>query len=119
MAIDHKFSGTTAVVTWLFESDLYCAWVGDSRGVLGRMGANGKGMKAVELSNDQKPSRGDEKRRVKAAGGRIARWRKNVGPLRVWVPTEWVPGLAMTRSIGDTVEFTLSTTLCPEQSAVH
>jgi len=104
--IEHKFSGTTAAVAWLFETDIYCAWVGDSRCVLGRLalsvGSEGK-IKAVELTYDQKPVRGDEKRRVKAAGGRIARWRKDVGPLRVWVPTDWLPGLAMTRSIGDTV----------------
>jgi Protein phosphatase 2C len=37
------------------------------------------------------------------AGGRIARWRRNIGPLRVWLPRDWTPGLAMTRSIGDTV----------------
>eukprot|EP00168_Porphyra_purpurea_P016347 TRINITY_DN525_c0_g1_i6.p1 TRINITY_DN525_c0_g1~~TRINITY_DN525_c0_g1_i6.p1 ORF type:complete len:913 (+),score=264.18 TRINITY_DN525_c0_g1_i6:915-3653(+) len=58
---------------------------------------------AVDTTWDQKPSRADERKRVKAAGGRVARWRRNVGPLRVWKPTEWLPGLAMTRSIGDTV----------------
>lgn len=106
MRIDHVFSGTTAVVAWLFGRDLYTAWTGDSRCVVGRgIGVeNGRArFMAVDCSYDQKPVRADEKRRVRNAGGRIARWQKNMGPLRVWLPRDWTPGLAMTRSIGDTV----------------
>lgn len=104
--IDHVFSGTTAVVAWLFGRDVYTAWTGDSRCVVGRMVTPENGrvrFKAVDLSCDQKPMRADEKRRVRSAGGRIARWQRNMGPLRVWLPRDWTPGLAMTRSIGDTV----------------
>jgi serine/threonine protein phosphatase PrpC len=121
--IDHVFSGTTAVVSWFLASHVYTAWAGDSRSVMGRVvpasGAaamsaadrpagnsdSGRLMRyrAIELSHDQKPVRADEKKRVKTAGGRIARWRRNIGPLRVWLPRDWTPGLAMTRSIGDTV----------------
>lgn len=104
--IDHVFSGTTAVVTWLFGREVYTAWTGDSRCVIGRMSTSDNGrtrFRAIDLSYDQKPVRADEKRRVKAAGGRIARWQRNIGPLRVWLPRDWTPGLAMTRSIGDTV----------------
>lgn len=71
---------------------------------------------AVELTYDQKPVRADEKKRVKAAGGRIARWRRNVGPLRVWLPRDWIPGLAMTRSIGDTVLTEYGVSPVPEVS---
>lgn len=104
--IDHLFSGTTAVVAWLFGTHMYTAWTGDSRCVIGRVAPPENGrikFKAVDTSHDQKPVRPDEKRRVRSAGGRIARWPKNLGPLRVWLPREWTPGLAMTRSIGDTV----------------
>jgi serine/threonine protein phosphatase PrpC len=121
--IDHVFSGTTAVISWFLDCHVYTAWAGDSRSVMGRVvpyvntattpATDGSGgnpdstrlvrYRAVELSHDQKPVRPDEKRRVKAAGGRIARWRRNIGPLRVWLPRDWTPGLAMTRSIGDTV----------------
>lgn len=104
--IDHVFSGTTAVVAWLFGRELYTAWTGDSRCVVGRTlpPENGRPrFRAVDLSHDQKPVRPDEKRRVRNAGGRIARWQRNMGPLRVWLPKDWTPGLAMTRSIGDTV----------------
>lgn len=107
--IDHVFSGTTAVVAWMTgQQDLYCAWAGDSRCILGRRlppaipGGKDR-FTAIDCTYDHKPGRGDEKRRIKAAGGRVARWRKNIGPERVWLPRDWLPGLAMTRSVGDTV----------------
>lgn len=123
--IDHLFSGTTAVASWMFRDDVYTAWAGDSRCIVGRAILSDDGRtkyRPVDLSHDQKPSRQDEKKRVKNAGGRIARWRRNIGPLRVWLPRDWIPGLAMTRSIGDTVlsEYGVSpvpevtyTRLCP------
>lgn len=126
--IDHVFSGTTAVVAWFFGRELYTAWTGDSRCVVGKTLPSDNGrprFRAVDLSHDQKPVRPDEKRRVRNAGGRIARWQRNMGPLRVWLPKDWTPGLAMTRSIGDTVlsEYGVSpvpevtyTTLGPEDS---
>lgn len=119
--IDHVFSGTTAVVTWLFGREMYTAWTGDSRCVIGRRIPSEHGrarFKAVDLSYDQKPLRADEKRRVKAAGGRIARWQRNTGPLRVWLPRDWTPGLAMTRSIGDTVLSEYGVSPVPEVSYV-
>ncbi|GAB0491316.1 hypothetical protein MMPV_002569 [Pyropia vietnamensis] len=107
--IDHVFSGTTAVMAWMTgQQDLYCAWAGDSRCILGRRlppaipGGKDR-FAAIECTFDHKPGRLDEKRRIKAAGGRVARWRKNIGPERVWLPRDWLPGLAMTRSVGDTV----------------
>lgn len=107
--IDHVFSGTTAVMAWMTgQQDLYCAWAGDSRCILGRRlppaipGGKDR-FTAIDCTFDHKPGRLDEKRRIKAAGGRVARWRKNIGPERVWLPRDWLPGLAMTRSVGDTV----------------
>lgn len=95
--LDHMFSGTTGTCVWVIEDEVFVAWAGDSRCVMG--GAEG----AVELTSDHKAAREDEKNRVRKAGGRVTRWRKGCGPERVWLPSEWVPGLAMTRSIGDTV----------------
>lgn len=95
--VDHRYSGTTGTCVWLDHSELYCAWAGDSRAIMGRAD------RVVDLTWDQKPTREDEKKRVRAAGARVTRWKKEVGPQRVWLPDEWLPGLAMTRSIGDTV----------------
>lgn len=106
---DHCYSGTTAVCLWLLGREAYCAWSGDSRCVIGRLDTDSNRddgsyvFRPVEMSDDHKPTRSDEQERVKEAGGRILRWRKEAGPLRVWVPDDWIPGLAMTRSIGDTL----------------
>lgn len=129
-AVDHVFSGTTAVVVWLHGADLYSACAGDSRAIIGRRlppasgadgGAAGQAERfhSVDTTWDQKPSRTDERKRVKSAGGRVARWRRNVGPLRVWKPTEWLPGLAMTRSIGDTVLSPYGVQPVPEVSYIR
>lgn len=62
---------------------------------------------ANSLSIDHKPDRKDEKIRVKKSGGRVDPFREQngspLGPYRVWLRTENVPGLAMSRSIGDMV----------------
>ena len=55
----------------------------------------------------KKPCQADEAARIKKFGGRIDSFRdhdgKPIGPLRVWLKTEDIPGLAMTRSFGDEV----------------
>ncbi len=77
-----KFSGTTAISVLITKNKIYCANVGDSRAVLCR------GTKAVELSEDHKPTLKREYDRVLAAGGQILNGR--------------VRGmLAMTRALGD------------------
>jgi serine/threonine protein phosphatase PrpC len=100
-----QFSGTTAVVTLLQGRRLTTAWVGDSRAVLVRRSVDGHGWECTPLTTDHKPGDEQELARILAAGGRVRRVRDNrghdVGPLRVWLPTAWTPGLAMSRSLGD------------------
>lgn len=115
--INHLYSGTTATVVWLDGMELFVAWAGDSRAVLGR--GEGAELTAVELTWDQKPARDDEKKRVRGAGARVTRWKKGVGPQRVWLPDEWLPGLAMTRSIGDTVLTEFGVLAGPEVSVTR
>ncbi|CAN8068291.1 unnamed protein product [Agarophyton chilense] len=110
--IDHAFSGTTATCILMHAEQLYVAWAGDSRAVVAT--TEGNTLRAVDVSWDQKPNRVDEKKRVRLAGARVTRWKKNVGPQRVWLPNEWLPGLAMTRSIGDTVLSQYGVTTTPE-----
>lgn len=114
--IIHEFAGTTATCVWVEGEDVFAAWVGDSRCILGRRKEEdgGNDVVVVDLTWDQKPARDDEKKRVRGAGGRVTRWKKNVGPQRVWLPEEWVPGLAMTRSIGDTCLTRFGVTSQPE-----
>lgn len=41
-----------------------------------------------------------------------------VGPARVWLGDAWMPGLAMSRSIGDTIAASCGVSPCPEVSVV-
>ena len=86
---------------------LYCANVGDSRALLAYVQAPYNTLAATALSSDHKPERIDECDRIQGCKGRIDSYHdaqgKQVGPLRVWLAEEDVPGLAMTRSMGDSV----------------
>jgi serine/threonine protein phosphatase PrpC len=110
---DAAESGTTAVACYQHRDRLFIANVGDSRAVLGRCDTARKGgLKAVELTSDQKPSRADEKKRILAAGGKVDQltfpvWNAGGGvrlmrggPERV-MDASGFGGLAMSRSLGD------------------
>lgn len=102
---DISFSGSTGVVTLLQGKRLTCAWVGDSRCVLGRR-VNGS-LCALALTEDHKPGSDGERTRILASGGRVDRLINEagepVGPQRVWLRSAWIPGLAMSRALGDAV----------------
>lgn len=55
------------VATFIYDDNLYCFNVGDSRALLVSKVANE--WKLKPLSDDQKPSREDEKQRIIKAGG--------------------------------------------------
>eukprot|EP00344_Euplotes_crassus_P005297 CAMPEP_0197006712 /NCGR_PEP_ID=MMETSP1380-20130617/36638_1 /TAXON_ID=5936 /ORGANISM="Euplotes crassus, Strain CT5" /LENGTH=712 /DNA_ID=CAMNT_0042426415 /DNA_START=245 /DNA_END=2383 /DNA_ORIENTATION=+ len=62
---------------------------------------------STSLSLDHKPDRADEFKRIMESQGRVDPFREEngepVGPARVWLRDANVPGLAMSRSIGDLV----------------
>jgi len=103
--INIHFSGTTAVFGVFVDKKLYVANIGDSRCVLCTKTADG--YRAVAMSVDQKPENPEEKARILAAGGRVETLPgapgDDNGPYRVWLRDVDVPGLAMSRSIGDQV----------------
>ncbi|GJQ13927.1 hypothetical protein GpartN1_g5718.t1 [Galdieria partita] len=124
--VDTFLSGTTAVVAWFYKTLLFCCNLGDSRCVVGRQcypfsvsRMTKEKYVAVEMSYDQKPSRVDETQRVVAAGGRVASWQSGVGPLRVWLADEWIPGLAMTRSFGDSLLHSVGVSEIPEVTCIQ
>ena len=59
------------------------------------------------LTVDQKPELESEKRRILECGGKVHRmtdqYGQFIGPFRVWKQSGGVPGLAMSRSIGDCI----------------
>mmetsp|Transcript_72799 Transcript_72799/g.160952 ORF Transcript_72799/g.160952 Transcript_72799/m.160952 type:complete len:374 (+) Transcript_72799:230-1351(+) len=108
---DCALSGTTATLAMVRDGVLYIGHVGDSRAVLARKQSNE--FKSEDLTEDHKPSLEAERRRVQAAGGTVRRLEGDI-PLRVFLAGKMYPGLAMTRSIGDTVGATAGVTSTPE-----
>lgn len=90
--------------------------IGDSRIIVGRAVSGGK-FEAVPLSDDHKPDRPDEQRRIEGAGGRVfaVEYDDGVdGPPRVWLGHMDIPGLAMARSLGDAVAHSAGVISTPE-----
>lgn len=114
-SIDTEFSGSTAVIATVRDRKLTVCNVGDSRIIAARM-IDGK-LTAIEVSIDHKPDRDDEQKRIVATGGRVfaVEYDDGIsGPPRVWLGHMDIPGLAMSRSIGDTVAHTAGVSSEPE-----
>ena len=116
--INSLFSGSTCVSVIYTPEKLIVPNIGDSRAVLGRLINKEKNeYKAINLSRDHKPTEKDEAQRIIENDGRIQPFTEEgefVGPDRVWIKEEEVPGLAMTRSFGDRVAATVGVMSEPE-----
>ena len=114
-SINSIFSGTTCVSVIYTPTKLICPNIGDSRAVLAKI--NNNNLIAVNLSRDHKPTEKDEANRIYENEGRIQPFIEEgefIGPERVWVKEDDVPGLAMTRSFGDRVAATVGVISEPE-----
>ncbi|KAL7003581.1 protein-serine,threonine phosphatase [Sarracenia purpurea var. burkii] len=81
----YRDDGSTASTAVLVGNHLYVANVGDSRTVISKAG------RAIPLSDDHKPNRSDERKRIESAGGVV-----------MWAGTWRVGGvLAMSRAFGN------------------
>lgn len=85
------------------EDTIFCGWLGDSRAVLCRKGDTN--YNAIELSHDHKPNLPSEKMRIEQNGGLVDTYytmnNMPIGPHRVYVRGMQIPGLAMSRCLGD------------------
>jgi len=110
---DPQFSGTTCCTLLLNGTKIKSANTGDSRAIL--VSKDGKG---TPLSTDHKPEDPEEAKRIIASGGRIAAFKdhygEDMGPKRVWLLHEDVPGLAMSRSLGDYKAQSVGVSCIPE-----
>ena len=104
---DTEKSGSTVCLSFLFNKNLICANLGDSRTILCSCNEKNE-WKASQLTKDHKPTDKEEHKRIINSGGTVSRMLnvdkndEEVGPYRVWGKTqEKGPGLAMSRSIGD------------------
>ncbi|KAL4452856.1 hypothetical protein ABPG74_002421 [Tetrahymena malaccensis] len=103
--IDCTFSGSTFVCVLMIDDKIWCANTGDSRAILCKQT---KALwNAEPLSTDHKADDPEEKKRIEACGGRVDSYRDYngdpVGPARVWMKYDDIPGLAMSRSFGDLI----------------
>ena len=115
--IDSIFSGSTCVSVIYTPEKLICPNIGDSRAVLARYDKNNNKYIAIDLTRDHKPTELDERQRILDNEGRIQPFLEDgefVGPERVWIKEEEIPGLAMTRSFGDRVAATVGVISEPE-----
>jgi len=115
--IDSHFSGSTCVTVIYTPEKLITANVGDSRAVLGRC-VNGSWV-SHNLTRDHKPDEPDETQRIVRAKGRIEPFKDDqtgefIGPPRVWLLEDDIPGLAMSRSFGDQVAGSVGVIAEPE-----
>lgn len=131
--LDVRLSGSTQVLTLVYQGKLYTASVGDSRSIIAtsksfaapqqpergedkavleqvktrRTVSVDRLLKALQLSQDQKPEDPEEQERIVSMGGLVRRlmdeFGNDVGPWRVWKKFTNGPGLAMSRSLGDTL----------------
>lgn len=109
---DWQFSGTTCWTILFKGNRLISANAGDSRAIVVRNSPSqsAKGVTSIQveqLTRDHKPDEQDEYTRIIDKGGRIEAFKDingdPMGPVRVWIQHEDVPGLAMSRSLGDKV----------------
>ncbi|CAD8046439.1 unnamed protein product [Paramecium sonneborni] len=113
--IDITYSGATTVCLLVIERTGWCANIGDSRAIVAKQK---DGLHVVELSHDQKPDIPKEQKRIIQNGGRVQAYSDEegnpIGPARVWLKNENVPGLAMSRSFGDYVAAQVGVISIPE-----
>lgn len=102
--IDINISGSTLCLVIVSGPQIVCANIGDSRCIIGKL-TEIWGYEV--LSIDHKPTVYDEAQRIEQAGGLVSVVpnvrNKTQGMLRVWTDDPDIPGLAMTRSIGDKI----------------
>ncbi|CAG9316307.1 unnamed protein product [Blepharisma stoltei] len=112
-------SGSTMNCVLINGNKLICANIGDSRAVLGSLCNS---WKSKDLSRDHKPTEEDEKNRIIQSNGILDQVHspigKGIGPLRVWQSVN-NHGLAMSRSIGDTIAHGFGVSSEPEFTRHH
>jgi serine/threonine protein phosphatase PrpC len=97
-----------------------CAIIPQEGALGGSVGRQTAKLEATPLNRDHKPELADEAERILKRGGRIDSFRdyynngEPIGPQRVWLKNEEVPGLAMSRSMGDKVAHSVGVSADPE-----
>ncbi|CAK9058213.1 unnamed protein product [Durusdinium trenchii] len=95
------YSGATVIMCCMRDNAdaIWCAHVGDSRLVMGDLETG----QPVYCSTEHKAHDAEEYKRLEAAGAHVIQKRYDDGEVvsRIFIPKTGVPGLAMSRSMGD------------------
>ena len=119
---DASLSGTTACFALVAAAGrVLLANVGDSRCVVARRSATSDGVEGIPLTTDAKPELPEETRRIVATGGVVRQLLdesgRRCGAFRVFRRGDDVlPGLAMSRSLGDVYAHAVGVTWEPTLS---
>ncbi|GMF14910.1 unnamed protein product [Phytophthora lilii] len=114
-AIDISVSGTTAVAMLVRGKDVFIANIGDSRAVVASYSNEEQRYVLHCETKDHKPDVPEECARIERNNGRVFEW----GSYRVWLQDVDMPGLAMSRSFGDSVAKTVGVTAEPDVVTVE
>ena len=125
--LECNLSGTTAVIVVINALGIHAGSVGDSRAILASLPKSNsfisperrkptafnrpvlpsRILNSVQLTVDQKPNHEEELKRIRSSGGVVEKladdFGRPIGPYRVWKKNGNLPGLAMSRSIGDRI----------------
>ena len=108
--IDTKYSGSTCLFIIILGNHIISASIGDSRGILiydEDNDPNLNKLKVCQLSIDHKLDIPEERNRIIQSGGIIKQLKDSMGvesgPFRVFSRGSIYPGLAMSRSFGDSI----------------
>lgn len=115
MAFDVSLSGTTAMCCLVRGGDIHLAHVGDSRCVIGCTSETDKKIVSSFATIDHKASSSKEKKRIKAAGGRVCVFEGETEE-RLFLKDKVYPGMSTSRSIGDVLATRAGVTAEPEIS---
>ena len=104
---DFSLSGSTNCTLIITNKTIISINIGNSRAILGRLNKKINKIFPIELTKDHNLNIKSEKERILKMGGRIDNLidsnGKKIGPLRVFKNNFNIPGLAITRSIGDKI----------------
>ena len=119
--INTEFSGSTMSLCIILNGKLFATNIGNSRCIIGQGKSHGK-IRAVQLTQDHIPENEIEKHRIKSKGGRIFAVNYDdftCGKSKIWLGHMDVPGLTISRSLGDTVATTVGVISLPECSTYN
>lgn len=118
--IDLQYSGSTLIAAYLNDSEFVCANIGDSQAVIV---SYDKQWSHRAVNGLHRPANVNEKLRIERAGGRVGKLQDSsgnfYGPLRAWNSKSGLPGLGISRSIGDLYIKDFGVTAEPEVFCLH